>query len=134
MLYQRKFLANGSSIGEPGPIPVNIANLDDASLADLTASLGEPCASELGFSGQGFFPIITRDVSALGFKQRLTVQERMAIRAASATDPLIADFLDLLNTPGRGLIDLDHADTVNGCAYLVSQELLTAERAAEIRA
>lgn len=130
--YQRKFLANGSNIGGPGPIPVNIANLDDASLADLTASLGEPCASELGFSGQGFFPITVRNVSALGFKQRLTAAKRIAIRVAAASDPIIFDFLDLLAS--ADLIDLDHEDTVNGLAYLVSQDLLTADEVAEIRA
>lgn len=126
MDYQRKRLADSQPVGSPGPVPADLQGLSDASLADLNWT-----DAFLGYQGQGFFPV-SREISALAFKQRLTPQERIAIRAASATDPIITDFLDLL---GQAiLIDLDHADTVNGLAYLVSIDLLSAERAAEIRA
>lgn len=130
MDYQRKLLADMSNVGSSGPLPPDIANLADADLADLGAALG-PAARELGYAGQGFFPVV-RTISALAFKQRLTGAERIAIRTAAATDPVITDFLDLLNTPGEGLIELDHPDTVNGVAYLVAHSLLTADRAAAV--
>lgn len=55
MFYQRKTLPS-TNIGNPAPLPDDIANLDDASLAALTAALG-PAADELGYAGQGFFPV-----------------------------------------------------------------------------
>lgn len=128
MNYQRKLLADMSSVGEAGPLPAELANLADESLVDLSWADGA-----LGYHGQGFFPV-ARTISALAFKQRLSSTERMAIRAAAASDAVIADFLDLLNTPGQGLIELDNPDTVAGLAYLVAHDLLTADRAAALRA
>lgn len=125
MNYQRKLLSDMSNIGEAGPLPAEIRNLADESLADLSWA-----DAALGFHGQGFFPA-SRQISALAFKQRLTAEERIAIRAA-ATDPVIADFLDLLAS--ANLVDLDNADTVAGIEYLVANDLLTADRAAELRA
>lgn len=55
MSYQRKTLPD-TDIGSPAPLPEDIANLDDVSLADLSAALG-PAADELGYAGQGFFPV-----------------------------------------------------------------------------
>lgn len=132
MDYQRKLLADMSNVGSSGPLPPEISGLTDSDLADLSGSVGD-AASELGYTGQGFFPVL-RTISALAFKQRLTGTERMAIRAAAATDPVITDFLDLLDTPGQGIIELDNPDTVAGMAYLVAHSLLTADRAAAIRA
>lgn len=131
MLYQRKLLVDGTVIGEPGPLPHNIENLNDADLADLTAAIGLASASELGFDGQGFFPM-TRKLTAIAFKFRITAAERIAIRVAAATNPIIADFLDILAT--TPIVELDNEATIAGLAYLVSLTLLTADRAAEIRA
>jgi hypothetical protein len=105
-----------------------LVGLADVSLADL--SWADPA---LGYSGQGFFPMV-RKISAIAFKQRIPGEKRIGIRTAADTDPVIADFLDLLNTPGQGTIELDNADTINGLAYLVSKDLLTADDAAAIRA
>src|ERR1051326_7167550 len=105
MLYQRKNLADGASIGEPGPLPDAFGTgLTDAILADISAGLGEHCATEMGYSGQGFFPL-TRKVSALEFKLRHTQAERIAIRAAAEIDPGINDYLDILNT--TDVVELD---------------------------
>jgi hypothetical protein len=127
-MYQRKQLSDLSSIGSAGPLPPELEGLANESLADL--SWADPA---LGYSGQGFFSV-DRSISALAFKQRLTATERMAIRGAAASDAVITDFLDLLDTPGQGTIELDHPDTVAGVAYLVTKNLLTADRAAAIRA
>lgn len=76
---------------------------------------------------------MTRKVIAIEFKLRFTVEERIAIRGAAAGGDLIAaDFLDILAT--TPVVELDNAATIAGIGYLVSQELLTPERAALIRA
>lgn len=62
--------------------------------------------------------------------QRLTLAERIAIRAAG--DPIIDDYLDLLRV--ATLVNLDNSDTINGVAYMVSQGLLTPERGAALLA
>lgn len=130
MDYQRKTVSTDASIGDPGPLPTDLVGLDDTSLADLDRWLDPGAAIQLGYAGQGFVPML-RKITAIAFKQRLTGGERIAIRTAGATDPIVADFLDLLAT--STLVDLDHADTVNGLAYLVSESLLDADRPAEIR-
>jgi len=125
--YQRVQLP-ATNLGDAGPLPDDLVGLEDVSLADL--SWADP---SLGYSGQGFFPVV-RKISAIGFKQRIPGEKRIAIREAADTDPVIADFLDLLNTPGQGTIELDNPDTVNGLDYLVSKDLLTTDDAAAIRA
>jgi hypothetical protein len=77
MSYQRKTLPN-TNIGNPGPLPSDIAGLEDASLANLSAALG-PAADELGYAGQGFFfvadpppaPVIPQVVSRMQAKMAL---------------------------------------------------------------
>lgn len=132
MLYQRINVADGSRIGEPDALPSFLGTgLTDAVLADISEGLGEPCATELGLSGQGFLPM-TRKVTLIQFMFRLTPEERIGIRIAAASDPIAADFLGILNaTP---IVELDNEATIAGLGYLVTQALLTAERAAEIRA
>lgn len=66
------------------------------------------------------------------FMRRFTVQERIAIRSAAATDNVIVDFLDLLAKPGG--IYRSSQSTHDGLNYLVSMSLITAARKAEILA
>lgn len=66
------------------------------------------------------------------FKSRLTAQERIAIRAAAASDPVVADFLDMLGSASEVLTG--DPQTIAGVDYMVSVGLLTAERAAEVLA
>lgn len=132
MDYQRIQLPD-TPLGAPGPLPPELVGLADAALANLSASLPE-ASVELGYAGQGFVPV-ERTISALAFKQRLPAANRMAIRAAAtAGDAIITDFLDLLDTPGQGLIELDHPDTIAGVDYLVAQDLITADQADALRA
>lgn len=69
-------------------------------------------------------------ITKLAFKNRMTQAERIAIRNASQTNPIIYDFLDLVND--AQFIDLTRSDTVAGVNYLESEELLTEGRANEI--
>lgn len=69
------------------------------------------------------------------FLGRFTVAERVAIRQAAATDPVIADFLDFLSKPG-GVYRKPPlgSNTVAGLNYVVSVGLLQASRIPEILA
>lgn len=68
----------------------------------------------------------------LQFLSRFTTAERIAIRAARATDPILDDFFDLLQM-SDGIVPT-HPTTQQGLGYLVQQGYLTAERAAEVGA
>lgn len=56
MNYQRKTLSGGASIGSPAPLPPELRGLAAEFLADLSATFPE-AAGELGYAGQGFFPV-----------------------------------------------------------------------------
>jgi len=131
MNYQRKRLSTGESIGEPGLLPVSLRGLSDDALADLEAA---------GLPDTGFFPVPepppepvpVRWIHKSVYIQRFTMQERIAIKAARALDPIVDDALYVLESAEN--IYLDHIDIINGLAYLVSLELLAPERVAEVLA
>lgn len=138
MLYQRKLLSDMSDIGEPGPLPqVLVGSLDDVNLADLSWLPPEVT----GYEGQGFFPYappepepqpVIRWLHKSLVLQRIPAANRIAIRAAAQSDPIIYDFLDLLYQTDQ--VDLDNANLIAGLGYLVGEGLLTAEDVATIRA
>lgn len=69
-------------------------------------------------------------ITRLAFKNRMQPAERIAVRAAGNSDPIIFDFMDLVSD--AQFIDLSRQDTINGVNYLGSQGHLTLERANEI--
>lgn len=69
-------------------------------------------------------------ITKLAFKNRMTQVERIAIRTASQNNPIIFDFLDLVND--AQFIDLSRQDTVEGVNFLESEGLLASGRADEI--
>lgn len=71
-------------------------------------------------------------VSPVEFKLLFTAQERVAIKAARATDPVIDDFYDVIEDPRLTFVDLGLQSTQDALAYLVSQNLLTQARADEV--
>ena len=75
-------------------------------------------------------PVPETKITRLAFKNRMTQAERIAVRAASDTDPVIFDFMDLVSD--AQFIDLSRADTIAGLNYLESQGHLAAGRADEI--
>jgi hypothetical protein len=138
--YQRKQLPDGD-VGEPAPLPRELSGLPDDVLADLSAHLDPAACDELGFTGQGFFPVAepepeppppSRWVHKAIFKRRFTKDERMAIRVARAGSPILEDFMDVLDSTDS--VFLDDPDLIDGLGFLVSLNLLTAERAAAIGA
>lgn len=77
-------------------------------------------------------PVVPRVWTAYQFLLRFTEAELTAIRAASVNDPVTWRFLTLATAAQE--INSDDPTTVGGMDYLVSQNLLTAQRKAEILA
>ena len=73
-------------------------------------------------------------VSPVEFKLLFTSAERVAIKAARATDPVIDDFYDIVEDPRLTFVDLGLQSTQDALSYMVAQGLLTAERRSEILA
>ncbi len=57
ILYQRKDLASGDLIGEAAPVPPELDGWRPEFLADVSAHLAAEACDQLGFTGQGFFPV-----------------------------------------------------------------------------
>jgi hypothetical protein len=140
MAYQRKRLSTQADVGEPGPLPANIANLSLEDLANLPASIGEAACVALGYLDTGFFyvedpaqePPPVRVIATRDFMRRLTPQELVGIETAAETDATIRVYLRLLYAGPT--VNLDADEMLAALAYLIGQGLTTAERAAEIRA
>jgi len=65
-----------------------------------------------------------------GFRNRFTFAEKVAIKAAEATDPMLQVLAD--DQAQATFIDLTDPDTAAGLDLLIYKGLLTAERKAEI--
>jgi hypothetical protein len=70
-------------------------------------------------------------ISRLNFLRRFTRAERIALRAAETTDPVVADFLLMLTLAED--VDLTSPDVTEGLVYLEANGFVTAERGAAIR-
>lgn len=72
-------------------------------------------------------PVADYRITRLSFLNRMTLQERVAIRGMAAGGELVvADFMDLLSA--AAWIDLDRQDTKDGVEYLRVKGLLTSAR------
>jgi hypothetical protein len=77
--------------------------------------------------------VIRRDaakLSKLEFLRKFTPQERIAIREASKTDPVIFDAMEMVNL--AEFISLTDQDTINMVGYFAQQGLLAPNRIQEI--
>lgn len=63
-----------------------------------------------------------------------TFAERVAIRAARSTDPVVDDLLMMVEDPRLTMVDLRLQSTRDAVAYLADQGLIPAERQAPILA
>jgi len=75
-------------------------------------------------------PVAPRSWTAYQFLLRFTEAELTGIRAASVNDPVTWRFLTLATAAQE--VNSDDPTTVGGMDYLVAQNLLTAQRKAEI--
>lgn len=73
-----------------------------------------------------------KKVSPVEFKLLFTSQERVAINAARAADPVIDDFFDIVDDPRLTHVDLGLQSTQDALSYLVAKSLLTEDRKSEI--
>ena len=73
-------------------------------------------------------------VSPVEFKLLFTAQERVAIKAARATDPVIDDFFDIVEDPRLTHVNLGLQSTQDALAYLEATGLITTARRQEILA
>jgi hypothetical protein len=136
MLYQRKTLPS-TLMGDPAPLPAALVGLADASLADLTAALGV-AAEELGFAGQGFFPVTppppepepVDELHKVDFLRLFTQAERIAIRQAAKVNPIVEDYQAMLDA--ATVIRLSDADIQEGIPDLEDAMLIGPGRAAQI--
>ena len=81
-------------------------------------------------------PIVTAPlipiISPVEFKLLFTPQERMAIKAARATDDILDDLFTILDDPRLKEVNLNLESNKAVMAYLESKGLVTSERKAEI--
>jgi len=138
MLYQRKTLPD-TNIGDPAPLPAELAGLADVSLADLSAAVPE-AAPELGYAGQGFFPVepdpppppVVDELNKIDFLRLFTQAERIAIREAAKVNPLISDYQHMLDA--ATVVRLSDPDIQTGVPLLELGGRIGVGRAAQILA
>ena len=73
-------------------------------------------------------------VSPVEFKLLFTAQERVAIKAARATDPAIDDFYDIVEDPRLTHVNLGLQSTQDALGYLETKGLITDARRVQILA
>jgi len=77
-------------------------------------------------------PVQRPIVSPVEFKLLFTPQERVAIKAARASDPVIDDFMDIVEDQRLTQVDLNLQSVQDALGYLVAKGILTEERKAQI--
>lgn len=78
------------------------------------------------------YPIINGGVTPVEFKTLFTIQERIAIRELRKTDPIVEEFMDIIDDPRCTLIMLNTQGTLDGLNYLVLKEVILESRVQEI--
>jgi len=71
-------------------------------------------------------------ISTIEFKIRFTTAERVGIYLAAESDPMVKDFVSMLDDHRLIVVDLESQSTTDDIGYLISKNLLTQERATEI--
>jgi hypothetical protein len=78
------------------------------------------------------FNSVNEAITKLQFLSRFTTEERIAIRQHAMTDPVIDDFLKLLDISQE--VDVKSEMTQQGLQYLVYKGIILANRVSEIGA
>lgn len=71
-------------------------------------------------------------VSPVEFKLLFTSPERVAIKAARATDPVVDDFFEIVEDPRLTFVNIGLESTQQALLYLESVNLITEERRLKI--
>jgi hypothetical protein len=72
-------------------------------------------------------PLPTREIHVVEFMQRVPTAKRIAIREAAKSDPILEDFLDIMDKAQQ--VILDAPNVLSGLSYLVALNLLTQQEA-----
>ena len=75
---------------------------------------------------------VPRTITKLEYLRRFTTDERVAIRAAASANPVLDDYVKLMELAQE--INLDDPDTIAAVQMLEQSGLIAAGRAAEVRA
>ena len=73
-------------------------------------------------------------VSPVEFKMLFTSAERIAIKEARATDPVVDDYFDIVEDPRLQVVDLGLHSVQEGIHYLQTIGILTEDRVSQILA
>lgn len=73
-------------------------------------------------------------VTPVEFKMLFTSAERIAIKEARATDPVIDDYFDIVEDPRLQVVDLGLHSVQEGIQYLQTIGILTEDRVSQILA
>jgi hypothetical protein len=76
--------------------------------------------------------VVPPTVSPIEFMLLFTAQERVAIKAARASDEIIEDFMSIVEDPRLTGVNLALQSTQNALEYLVFKGLITEDRKAQI--
>ena len=71
-------------------------------------------------------------ISPVQFKLLFTSEERVAIKSARTTDPVIDDFFDIIDDPRLSEVNLNLTSTIDALKYLVTKNLITEVRKNQI--
>lgn len=71
-------------------------------------------------------------VSPIEFKLLFTAAERVAIKAARASDPMVDDFMDIVEDVRLTHVDLGLQSTRDAVAYLAAQGLIDPGRVSQV--
>lgn len=138
MLYQRKILATGANVGEPGPLPAELVGWPDEALADVSKAAPQ-AAQQLGYAGHGFFPVEepappppppVDELNKIDFLRLFTQAERITIRQAANANDLIQDYQAMLDA--AAVVRLSDPDIQTGVPLLEIGGLIGPGRAAQI--
>lgn len=77
---------------------------------------------------------VAPSVSPIEFKLLFSAQERVAIKAARQTDPVIEDFFSIVEDPRLTHVNLGLQSTQDALAYLKAKGIITTSRRQEILA
>ncbi|MCX7206541.1 MAG: hypothetical protein NT086_11260 [Proteobacteria bacterium] len=119
----------------------HIAETPDEEMAGLecTVALADDSKVKLGdlYDGSAFHPPLPPPIAALTlspieFKLLFHPNERVAIKQLRATDPMVEDFMSIVEDPRITHIDLSLQSTRYALAYLEEKGLITATRLQQI--
>lgn len=119
----------------------HIASGNGEEMAGLTCTvlLGEDSVVKIGdvYDGSAFHsplppPLEVLSLSPIEFKLLFLPSERVAIKQLRATDPMVEDFMSIVEDPRITHIDLSLQSTRYALAYLEEKGLITATRLQQI--